>query len=120
MRHATPRHLPIPERACPGVGVVIWLPRPLSTRRSRGKQLIAKPGTSRRYQVPADAARTIAALIVLRDQVISPILAGVRSPRPGRKPATWTPIDRDYEALRINMQTLFRDLGITAHAAAAA
>ena len=41
------------------------------------------------------------------------IVAGVRSPRQGRKPKTWTTVDRDYEVLRINMQTLFRDLGIT-------
>jgi hypothetical protein len=81
-------------------------------RKLRGKQLITKPGRSRRYQVPDDAARTIAALLSLRDEVIAPILAGVRSPRPGRKPATWTHIDRDYQALRIGMQTLFHDLHI--------
>jgi hypothetical protein len=34
---------------------------------------------------------------VLRDHVIGPILAGIRSPRMGRKPATWTAIDRGYE-----------------------
>jgi len=45
--------------------------------------------------------------------------AGVRSPRQGRKPAHWTRIDRDYEALRSGMQTLFHDLGITVDAAAA-
>ena len=65
-------------------------------------------------QRPAHAARTIAALLALRDQVIAPILAGVRSPRRGRKPAHWTGIDRDYETLRIGMQNLFHDLGITA------
>jgi hypothetical protein len=27
----------------------------------------------------------------------------------GRKPATWTRVDRDYETLRIDMQTLFHD-----------
>ena len=27
--------------------------------------------------------------------------------------AVWTPVDRDYEKIRINMQTLFHDLGIT-------
>jgi hypothetical protein len=37
----------------------------------------------------------------------------------GRKPTHWTRIDRDYETLRINMQTLFHDLGITTGAAAA-
>jgi hypothetical protein len=69
--------------------------------------------------VPSAAARTIAALLALRDQVIAPILAGIRSPRMGRKPTTWTRVDRDYETLRINMQTLFHDLGITTGTAAA-
>ncbi len=58
------------------------------------------------------AARTIAALLTLRDQVIAPILAAVRSPRMGRKPALWTRVDRDYERIRIDMQTLFNDLAI--------
>jgi hypothetical protein len=88
-------------------------------RKLRGKGLIVKPGRSRRYQVPPPAARTIASLLALRDQVIGPILAGVRSPRLGRKPAHWTAIDRDYETLRIGMQTLFHDLGITTSSAAA-
>jgi hypothetical protein len=88
-------------------------------RKLRGKDLIVKPGRSRRYQVPPQAARTIAGLLALRDQVIGPILAGVRSPRLGRKPAHWTAIDRDYETLRIGMQTLFLDLGITTSSAAA-
>jgi hypothetical protein len=81
-------------------------------RKLRGKQLIDKPGRTRRYHVPPRAARTIAALLALRDHVIAPILAGVRSPRMGRKPAHWTRVDRDYEALRISMQELFRDVGI--------
>jgi hypothetical protein len=88
-------------------------------RKLRGKELITKLSRSHRYQVPPPAARTITALLTLREQVIAPILAGVRSPRMGRKPATWTRVDRDYETLRINMQTLFHDLGITTEAAAA-
>jgi len=86
----------------------------------RGKHLVDKPGRTRRYHVPPDAARTIAALLTLRDQVIAPIVAGVRSPRMGRKPMTWTPVDRDYETLRIDLQTLFKHLGITTTPAAAA
>lgn len=81
-------------------------------RKLRGKNLAVKPGRSRRYQITPDAARTITALLTLRDHVIAPILAGVRSPRMGRKPAHWTDIDRDYENLRIGMQALFRDLAI--------
>lgn len=37
-------------------------------------------------QVPGQAARTIAALLTLCDQVIAPIFGGVRGPRPGRPP----------------------------------
>ena len=88
-------------------------------RKLRGKHLVDKPGRSRRYQVPDQPARTIAALLTLRDQIIAPILAGVRSPRMGRKPAHWSTIDRDYEALRIHMQTLFHDLGLTTGTVAA-
>ncbi len=88
-------------------------------RKLRGKQLIDKPGRTRRYHVPPDGARTIAALLTLRDHVIAPILAGVRSPRMGRKPKIWTAVDRDYEALRIGMHTLFQHVGIETLPAAA-
>ena len=88
-------------------------------RKLRGKQLIDKPGRTRRYHVPPDGARTIAALLTLRDHVIAPILAGVRSPRMGRKPKIWTAADRDYEALRIGMHTLFQHVGIETLPAAA-
>jgi hypothetical protein len=81
-------------------------------RKLRGKQLVAKPGRTRRYHLDPPAAGTIAALLTLREHVIEPILAGVRSPRRGRKPATWTPIDRDYEKIRMAMHSLFHDLGI--------
>jgi len=88
-------------------------------RKLRGKQLVDKPGRTRRYHVPPPAARTISALLTLRDHVIAPILAGVRSPRNGRKPAIWTAADRDYETLRIGMQTLFQHVGIETQPAAA-
>jgi hypothetical protein len=83
-------------------------------KKLRGKGLITRLGRARRYQVEPPAMRAIAALFILRDHVIAPILAGVRSPRLGRKPATWTPADRHYEQLRIRMQPLFHELGIAA------
>jgi hypothetical protein len=57
-------------------------------RKLRGKELITKPDRSRRYHPPPQPARIITALLALREQVISPILAGIRSPRMGRKPPT--------------------------------
>jgi hypothetical protein len=89
-------------------------------RKLRGKNFAVKPGRTRRYHIPPEAARTIAALLALRDQVIAPILAGVRSPRRGRKPTHWTAIDHHYETLRIGMQDLFHDLGVTPAAVTAA
>jgi len=71
----------------------------------RGRGLVDKPGRTR-YHVPTGAARTIAALLTLRDQVIGPILAGGPQPPQGSKPAIWTRIDRRYETLRVGMQDL--------------
>ena len=87
-------------------------------RKLRAKQLVDKPGRSRRYHVPGRAAHTIAGIITLRDHVIGPILAGVRSPRLGRKPSIWTSVDRDYEEIRVAMHKLFTDLAIDTLAAA--
>jgi hypothetical protein len=88
-------------------------------RKLRGKDFIVKPGRTRRYHLPPQPARIITALLTLREQVISPILAGVRSPRMGPKPVSWTQVDRTYEKIRIDMQTLFHHLGITTTATAA-
>ena len=88
-------------------------------RKLRGKQLVLKPARTRRYYLPGPAARTISALLTLRDHVTAPILAGVRIRRHDHVPARLTPIDQDYEHLRTDMATLFRHLGIQPGPAAA-
>ena len=74
---------------------------------------------TRRCYLPGPAARAISALLALRDQVIAPILAGVKIRRHDHVPARLTPIDQDYEHLRTDMATLFRHLGIQPGPAAA-
>jgi hypothetical protein len=88
-------------------------------KRPHTKGRAGKPGHGRRYHVHPSAARTIAALLALRDHVIAPILAGVRRPQHGHKPTHPTAVDLDYENLRLGMQALFHNLGITTTAAAA-
>ena len=83
-------------------------------KKLRAKGLIGKVGSSRRYQAPPDGLRTITALVILRDKVITPILAGTAKPKMGRKPKTWSAIDEHYETVRKDMQTLFDDLGLVA------
>jgi len=83
-------------------------------KKRRAKGLISKGGVSRRYQAPPDGLRTIAALVILRDKVIKPILAGTAQPKMGRKPKTWTAIDEHDETVRKDMQTLFEHVGLAA------
>ena len=55
-------------------------------RKLRGKQLVIKPGRTRRYHVPGDAARIITALLTVRDKLIAPLIS--RNPHTTTRPAT--------------------------------
>jgi hypothetical protein len=83
-------------------------------RKFRGKELVSKVPDSRRYFIPQQAVRTIAALVILREKILRPILAGVGKPKMGRKPKNWSSIDEHYEAVRQDMFTLMEDLRIAA------
>lgn len=83
-------------------------------RKLRAKNLITREGRSRRYHVPADAARTIAGIVILRDQVIVPCLAGIRAPGTGCPPASPDTTDQHYQKLRSQMRELLHDRGLTA------
>ena len=80
------------------------------SRKLCGKELVSRVANSRRYCIPPQAIRTIAALVILREKVLRPILAGVGKPKMGRKPKNWSPIDEHYEAVRRDMFTLRDDL----------
>ena len=61
---------------------------------------------------PAAQARQAIAALSIRDQVIAPILAGVRSPRRGRQPRTGPSRIRSPASA---CRTFFHDLGIARH-----
>lgn len=88
-------------------------------KKLRGKRLVDKPARTHRYHVAPEAIRAVATVLTLREKVIAPIAAGVRD-KADHAPNTSTPIDRDYQALRADMRTLFDDLGITTTMPAAA
>jgi hypothetical protein len=69
---------------------------------------------SRRYEPLPEGLRAMVALVVLRDQVIRPLLAasGKLTPRP--KLPNQTRVDRRYENLRDTMRLPFVDLGLVA------
>ena len=88
-------------------------------RKLRGKQLVAKPGRTWRYHVPEAAARTIAALLTIRDQVIARLLAGARTPRGGAAHRSPEPGSTATTRLCASTCNLFQDLGLTTAPAAA-
>jgi hypothetical protein len=83
-------------------------------KKLRGKNLLIRVAKSQRYRIPSEAIRTIGALVVLREKVLRPILAGVRNTTSPRKPNNRSLIDEHYETIRQDMLTLFGDLRIAA------
>jgi hypothetical protein len=83
-------------------------------KKLRAKQLVAKLGRSRRYQVVPAGIRAITALLILRNEVIKPLLAGVKTSSPCSKPPISTLIDQRYDKVRTDIQSVFEELGIAA------
>lgn len=83
-------------------------------RKLRAKRLVKKLERSRRYQPTLEGLRAIAALVVLRERIIKPLLAASLQTKRGRKPKNRTVIDEHYDRLQSEMQGLFAALGVAA------
>ena len=81
-------------------------------KKLRGKNVIRRVGKSRRYEIVPEGLRAVTALLVLREKVIKPVLAGAGKPRQGRKPKNQSPIDAHYEAIQSQMRNLFQLIGV--------
>ncbi len=64
---------------------------------------------SRRYRVRRPGIRTLAALLLLREKVLKPVLAGVYRPKRGRPPK-----DIHYQHLQREMLATLQTLKIAA------
>jgi hypothetical protein len=74
--------------------------RACGIRKLRAKNLTTRQGRSRRYTTPPDAARAIAAIVILRDQVLIPCLAGVRAAALAPLPVNPATAGQHYQKLR--------------------
>lgn len=81
-------------------------------KKLRGKNWVHKIGNSRRYEVTPSGLRAMAALLVLREKVIKPVLASAGKPQGGPKPQHPSPIDAHYQAVQGAMHNLFQVLGV--------
>jgi hypothetical protein len=79
----------------------------------RAKSLVERIAKTRRYRVRKPGIRTLAALLILREQVIKPVLAGVCRPKRGR-PKNVHPLDQHYRKLRCEMLATLQTLKIAA------
>ena len=80
----------------------------------RGKQIVQRIGRTRRYQIPPPGLRAMAALVVLRNKAIKPLLAAALPLRPTRGAHNPRPIDTHYRTIQVAMQGVFHQLGLAA------
>jgi hypothetical protein len=71
-------------------------------------------GQTRRYQSTSSGLKAMVAPVVLRNKAIKPLLAAALNLRPSRGAQNPTPLDRNYEAIRTAMQSVFQELGLAA------
>jgi len=83
-------------------------------KKLRGKNVIRRMGKSRRYEIVPEGLRAVTALLILREKVIKPVLAGAGKSRRGRNPKNQSPIDAHYEAIQFHMRSLFQLIGVAA------
>lgn len=82
-------------------------------KKLRGKQWFQPIAKSRSYQVTPDGLRTMTALLVLREKVFRPLLAGARFTGSLSLLGRSTPLDDLYRKLRADLQNLFGLIGIS-------
>lgn len=110
----TASDLAVKVRDIMGLSQADYLPRHASydLKKLRGKQWVQKMGESRRYQAVPEGLQIMTALVVLREKVIKPVLAGAGKPKRGPRPKQETDIDKQYRLIHGEMRSLFHLLGV--------
>ncbi len=80
----------------------------------RGKILVERIDKTRRYRIPRAGIRILAGMLVLREKVIKPVLAGLGKPRRGPAPKNVQPIDQHYDNFQREMRRTFETLALAA------
>jgi hypothetical protein len=83
-------------------------------KKLRGKRILRRIGQTRRYESMPKGLRAMAALVVLRNKAIKPLLAAAQELRPSRGAQNPSAIDTHYHTIRTAMQGVFQELGLAA------
>jgi len=79
----------------------------------RGKNMLVSVASSRFYRLSSFGTRLLAGIIILREKVIKPVLAGLCKKKVGRPPKNMQPRDTSYDTLRNEMLKLLGQLNLT-------
>jgi len=82
--------------------------------KARGKGLSERVPGRCRYQCQPRQLRTLCAYVVLREEVLKPLLAGVKTDRLHDPPKPMAPLDQQYVLLHTQMSRTFELLGLAA------
>lgn len=103
-------------RARDPIGHEDYTPRKASydLKKFRSKNLIDKIKNTRKYEPVPEGLRAMVALLVLRNKIIKPILAGAVKSKRGPKPKNQPPATKHYQTIQLEMKKLFNTMGIAA------
>ena len=82
--------------------------------KARGKGLSERVPGHCRYQCQPRQLRTLCAYVVLREEVLKPLLAGAQYDRLHDPPKQLAPLDQQYVRLHAQMNQTFQLLGLAA------
>jgi hypothetical protein len=83
-------------------------------KKLRGKEIADRIGKTRRYEPIPAGLKAMTALLLLGNKVIKPLLAAAQEVHPTLGAQNPRTLDRHLETVRIEMQGVFRELGIAA------
>ena len=83
-------------------------------KKLRAKEFVRRIGNSRRYETTPKGLKAMAALAVLRDKVIKPLLAASCDLELSPIPENTLSLDQHYENVRCSMRGLFGAMGLAA------
>jgi hypothetical protein len=112
----TASHLAAKVRALSAPTAKPYQPRQAAydLKKLRGKEFVSKMGNSRRYESTPKGLKAMAALAVLRDKVLKPLLAVSCQSKLSPEEDNTVSLDQHYENIRCSMKGLFGALGIAA------
>lgn len=95
------------------MGDMLYSPRQAAydLKKLRAKDLVAKIGNSRKYSPTQDGLPALTALLLLREQIIKPVLASARKPKPENSDDNLSQLDQLYIAIQSLMHDLLLEFG---------